>query len=210
MTFIYDILVNLNEEVIDFYDWNSNDEFTHIRKVPLFRANESVITDMLYRRVKVSEDFLNLIKDKTQMFSGRNIDNIPYAAIFCDTYKAIMVVFNSKGYVKERSKFLINEEFEVIDLTCSIKSSIINYNVINKNYKMVNMIRSDRSIVDNILRELDLIKDDKEKIEYLYYEWFDKKDSDNMYNDLVKDIKSVFTDKHKEFLDVINLLAVKK
>jgi len=210
MTFIYDILVNLNEEVIDFYDWNSNDEFTHIRKVPLFRANESVITDMLYRRVKLSEDFLNLIKDKTQMFSGRNIDNIPYAAIFCDTYKAIMVVFDSKGYVKERSKFLINEEFEVIDLTCSIKSSIINYNVINKNYKMVNMIRGDRSIVDNILRELDLIKDDKEKIEYLYYEWFDKKDSDNMYNDLVKDIKSVFTDKHKEFLDVINLLAVKK
>jgi len=48
-----------------------------------------------------------------------------------------------------------------------------------------------------------------EKIDYLYYEWFDSNDGDDKYFKLVSDLKSKFTDKHMEFLELLNLLTIK-
>ena len=35
MNYIYDILINFNENLYDFYDWNLNDQIDHIRKIPV-------------------------------------------------------------------------------------------------------------------------------------------------------------------------------
>lgn len=71
------------------------------------------------------------------------------------------------------------------------------------------MIRSEKKILNDILEELNSIKNDKEKIDYLYYEWFDSNDGDDKYFKLVSDLKSKFTDKHMEFLELLNLLTIK-
>ena len=34
MNYIYDILLNFKNKLYDFYDWNINDDITHIRKIP--------------------------------------------------------------------------------------------------------------------------------------------------------------------------------
>ena len=39
MTYIYDILLNFKEELIEFYDWNKNDNIIHIRKIPLLKIS---------------------------------------------------------------------------------------------------------------------------------------------------------------------------
>ena len=59
------------------------------------------------------------------------------------------------------------------------------------------------------MEELDTIKDDSEKIDYLYYEWFDTNDGDDKYITLIKDLKNKFTDKHMNFLELLNLLTIK-
>ena len=51
---------------------------------------------------------------------------------------------------------------------------------------------------------------DKEKINYLYYEWFNKEAAINAYTLLVKSIKKDYTDKHREFYSLLNMLTVKK
>ena len=45
MNYIYDILVNFKETLYDFYEWNKNDNITHIRKIPLFRINDIFFKD---------------------------------------------------------------------------------------------------------------------------------------------------------------------
>lgn len=210
MTFIYDILVNLNYELFDFYDWDEKDNFSHIRKTPLFKVNSNNISDFIFKKVKVDEEFLISIKDKTQMFSGRNVEVINYACIISDGNVAVMLEFDQEGYSKRKSKFLVNEEFEILDLVKSIKNTNIVYNVVNSNYKKINMIRSDKNILDSILDELFLIKEDNEKIDYLYYEWFDTDKGNNKYDELVHDLKKGFTSKHLEMKKLINLLTVKK
>ena len=38
MKYIYDIVLNFNEEFFEFYDWNLNDEITHIKKIPIIKT----------------------------------------------------------------------------------------------------------------------------------------------------------------------------
>ena len=210
MIYIYDVLINLNEEMFDFYDWEEYDSFLHVRRVPMYKVNTNVIYDFSSKKVKIDDVVLASIKDKTQVFSSRNIEVISYGAVFTDGNNAVMIEFDEKGYSKRKSKFLVNEEMEILDVSKSMKVSNMHYNIINNKVKRNVMLRSEKKQLDLILSELENIKDDREKISYLYYEWFDKSDGENKYEKLVNDLKKSFTSKHLEILDVLNLLTVKK
>ncbi len=209
MVYVYDTLVNLNEELLDFYDWDEIDNYVHIRRIPLFKINELDYYDFVTKKIRLVEEELLRINDKTQIFSNRGIDNIKYALVVTDGSGALVLEFNDKGYVIRKSKFIINEEMEILGIAKEIKEEKIKYNVISKKIDRNSMIRSEKKILAEILEELDTIKDDSEKIDYLYYEWFDTNDGDDKYITLIKDLKNKFTDKHMNFLELLNLLTIK-
>lgn len=210
MVYVYDVLVNLNEMMYDFYDWEDSDNFIHVRRVPIFRVSKDTLIDMISKKVKVSEEFLSIIKDKTQVFSSRNIEVIHYSCVFSNSNSAFMIEFKDNGEVKKKSKFLINEEVEILEIAEGMKECNIDYVLLSKRIEKNAMIRSEKKLLDSIIRELDSIKEDEERINYLYYEWFETEEGVNKYDRLVKDIKSKFTSKHKEFLELLNLLTIKK
>lgn len=210
MIYVYDVLINLNEELFDFYDWEENDDFSHVRRAPLFKVNYDVYSDFCVRKVRLGEESLSLIKDKTQLFSSRNIEVLPYATVFTDGEHAIMIEFDNKGFSKRKSKFLVNEEMEIIDISNSLKLSKIDYNVVNNKVRVNNMLRSEKRILNDILAELGNLKGDNERIDYLYYEWFNKQEGNDKYEKLVTSLKKEFTNRHLEFLDLLNLLTIKK
>lgn len=209
MVYVYDTLVNLNEELIDFYDWEESDDYIHIRRVPLFKVKAVDYVNLVNKKVKFDESELAKINDKTQVFSSRGIDTIKYAMVVTDGNGAVILEINSNGYISRKSKFIVSEEMEILDLAKGVKEDKIKYEVINKKINRNTMIRSEKRIVKNILEELESIKDDTEKIDYLYYEWFDTNDGEDKYLKLVKTLKSKFTNKHMEFLELLNLLTIK-
>lgn len=210
MNYVYDILVNLNEEVYDFYDWEETDNFVHVRRVPLFKLSHEDYINVGYKKVKLKEELLLEIKDKTQVFSSRNIEIIPYSMIVSDGISAIMLEFDERGYTSRKSKFLVNEEIEVVEVASNMKESIFKYNVVNNKVRRNTMLRSEKVVLKNILKELENLKDDSLKIDYLYYEWFDSNNGENKYEKLVKSLKAGFTSEHLEFLELLNLLTIKK
>lgn len=210
MNYVYDILVNLNEEVYDFYDWEETDNFVHVRRVPIYRVGHEDYLNLSLKKIKLSDEVLSSIKDKTQVFSSRNIEVIPYSLIVSDEVSAIMIEVDEKGYTRRKSKFLVNEEMEILDVVCNMKISEIKYNVVNNRVKRNVMIRSEKKVLNNILKELDKLKDDEIKIDYLYYEWFNTNTGVDKYEKLVKGLKASFTARHMEFLELLNLLTIKK
>ena len=48
MNFIYDILLNFNNEYYEFYDWNNDDKLTHIRKMPIFKISDDALKNIIY------------------------------------------------------------------------------------------------------------------------------------------------------------------
>lgn len=209
MVYVYDTLVNLSEDLIDFYDWEETDDFDHIRRVPLYKLSESDYFNFVTKKIKLGEEEMEKICDKTQIFSSRGIDTLKYACVVTDGKSATILEFASNGHVKRKSSFLVNEEMEILDMAKSLKEDKLYFNVVSKKVNRNSMIRSEKKILSDILNELESVKEDKLRIDYLYYEWFDTNDGEDKYSELVKDLKVKFTDKHLEFLELLNLLTMK-
>ena len=59
MNYIYDVYLNLNEILYDFFDWNKNDKIIHIKKIPVFKIEEEILIKLITNTVKVNNEFLS-------------------------------------------------------------------------------------------------------------------------------------------------------
>lgn len=210
MNYVYDILSNFNQELYDFYDWDKNDNFTHLRKVPSFRVSKEVLVDLMFKKVKIKGNLLKLIKDKTQVFTKEGVDVIEYCFIVSDSVNALGVILDEDGVVYKRSKFLVSEELEINKCLKTSKIYNVEYNLLSSKTHYSNMTRNEEKVTNLILNELELIMDSTDKIDYLYYEWFNTNKGKNKYKKLVSSIKNSYTSKHEYILELLNLLKIKK
>lgn len=210
MNYVYDILSNFNQELYDFYDWDKNDNFTHLRKVPSFRVSKEVLVDLMFKKVKIKGNLLKLIKDKTQVFTKEGVDVIEYCFIVSDSVNSLGVILDEDGVIYKRSKFLVSEELEINKCLKTSKIYNVEYNLLSSKTHYSNMTRNEEKITNLILNELELIMDSTDKIDYLYYEWFNTNKGKNKYKKLVSSIKSSYTSKHEYILELLNLLKIKK
>lgn len=210
MNYVYDILSNFNQELYDFYDWDKNDNFTHLRKVPSFRVSKEVLVDLMFKKVKIKGNLLKLIKDKTQVFTKEGVDVIEYCFIVSDSVNALGVILDEDGVVYKRSKFLVSEELEINKCLKTSKIYNVEYNLLSSKTHYSNMTRNEEKVTNLILNESELIMDSTDKIDYLYYEWFNTNKGKNKYKKLVSSIKSSYTSKHEYILELLNLLKIKK
>lgn len=210
MNYVYDILSNFNQELYDFYDWDKNDNFTHLRKVPSFRVSKEVLVDLMFKKAKIKGNLLKLIKDKTQVFTKEGVDVIEYCFIISDSVNALGVILDEDGVVYKKSKFLVSEELEINKCLKTSKIYNVEYNLLSSKTHYSNMTRNEEKVTNLILNELELIMDSTDKIDYLYYEWFNTNKGKNKYKKLVSSIKSRYTSKHEYILELLNLLKIKK
>lgn len=210
MNYVYDILSNFNQKLYDFYDWDKNDNFTHLRKVPSFRVSKEVLVDLMFKKVKIKGNLLKLIKDKTQVFTKEGVDVIEYCFIVSDSVNSLGVILDEDGVIYKRSKFLVSEELEINKCLKTSKIYNVEYNLLSSKTHYSNMTRNEEKVTNLILSELELIMDSTEKIDYLYYEWFNTNKGKNKYKKLVSSIKSSYTSKHEYMLELLNLLKIKK
>lgn len=210
MNYVYDILSNFNQELYDYYDWDKNDNFTHLRKVPSFRVSKEVLVDLMFKKVKIKGNLLKLIKDKTQVFTKEGVDVIEYCFIVSDSVNALGVILDEDGVVYKRSKFLVSEELEINKCLKTSKIYNVEYNLLSSKTHYSNMTRNEEKVTNLILNELELVMDSTDKIDYLYYEWFNTNKGKNKYKKLVSSIKSSYTSKHEYILELLNLLKIKK
>jgi hypothetical protein len=55
MNYIYDIYLNFNNQLYDFFDWNKSDKLTHIKMIPIFKVNEETIRSFISNIIKLDE-----------------------------------------------------------------------------------------------------------------------------------------------------------
>ena len=206
MTYIYDILVNFSNILYEFYEWSKKDKILHIKRIPLIKVKSKVIDDLCFNNVKVDKQFLDLISDITEKYDFKKIK---YASIFTDGEKVIVLEFNDKGEVKNRSKLLLEDEDEVNNYSLRCDLVDINYKILNKCNNSSNLTRKENNIRSILLKDLNnsYKSENYQKISYMYYEFFNKK-KDNyelMYNELLESINNNFNKKH---LDLYNVLLL--
>lgn len=176
---IYDILVNFKKIPYEFYEWNKEDDVKHVKKMPSIKVSDSVLYDIFYNDAVVSKNFLDQIKDKTEIFFGRTVKKVKYACVIYNDDVALSILLNDNGEIIGKSKLLFDEEDDVLKEDVPLKE--IDYNVIKKVKKISGLTRREAKIVLLLSKYLDKIYESKknDEIKYMYFECFNKVEEDN-------------------------------
>lgn len=194
MNYIYNIKINLKDNLINFYEWEQSDKITSLKKVKIFVINNYDYNNILKMNIKIRKEFLKNIM----------LDNL--ICLFTNGVDIVCTKFNEDGAISKISKLDLEEEREVLDeINYKIKTKLF-YSKIDKsnNYKL--LTRKEERIKNKLLEFLNSSKENTELIDYLYYEWFNKTTSTNKYTELLNDIKNDYSSKHTKLLKIIELI----
>ena len=213
MTYIYDILLNFNNDFYEFYEWNSDDYLYHIKRIHLIKIDSKTYNDILNNKVEIKDDLLFNIFNKCEYFDNRKVMSIPYAIMLTDSYRVMAITLNMNGIVTKYSSLLLDEEEDVLEVSEKLGTIKLNYSIIEER-KLNNLTRNERNIIKYIKKDLDRAYKDKNinKLKYLYYEYFNKENDDIklIYNSLIDTLNNKINDKHYDLYNLIKLSLTHK
>ena len=206
MIYIYDLTLNFNDRLYDFYDWKDTDNITHYRKIPLIKLSDKKYDKFLNNKVVVDEELLSLVRDKAQQYKGRMLKTVKYAFVLTNGFDAFAVMLDDGGTSVKKSKLVIGEELEVIDLANNLKVKDVSFNIVCKDNFVNKFTRDEEVIINDVVSKINDHKDNLELLKYLYYEWNNKiYVGKSCYDDLIKDITSQYSDKLNKLNEILNL-----
>ena len=207
---ISDIILNfLDGRLYEFFEWNSDDSFEHIKSIPLFKVESSVLEDFILNKIKCSTNFLKEINNKTEVFVSGTIKRIEYATIFTDGNRAIAFEFSDKGEKLTMSSLLLDEEEEILDLVTDMDIISIEYKILEREKEKL-YTRKEQFIRNYIIQDLKAayVNKDYNKIKYLYEEIYNSsnKGVDYKYKRLLRDINTGFNKKYIRLFNILKLV----
>ena len=203
MKYIYDIVLNFQENYYEFYEWKRKDKLKNISKIPLYRVESEDLLILKNNKVKIDKQLLNQIKN----------DNKNYKKIIClvsNTKISIGLLFDETGLLLKRSSLIYEEEDEVNNYAKELDITPINY-IENKKKSNLNELRLEKekkeittSYIDNAT-DINILK-------YLYYEYFNKECNNilTIKKILKKEINKSWTKQQNKLYQTIKLLNKKK
>lgn len=210
MTYIYDIVLNFNTLFYEFFEWEDKDKITIIKKIPVIKVDSSLLDDLFNKKIIITDDFLTEINSKCEIIENKHIKSLKYACLFTDTYRVIGVLFNSKCETVKVSDLLLSDQSEVLNISKRTNLKNISYNIVGIRNNNSFLTRKEIKIRDYLLNELSSInnKKDYNKLEYLYFEFFNKIPDNNIdiYNQLTSEIKNNITNSHLKLYKLLKLI----
>lgn len=212
MNYIYDITLNFNKELYDFYEWNKEDDINFYIKIPIFKVEDNIIDDFITSTFIVDKTFLSKILNKTESYSKTNIKINKYSCVFTSIDRVVAVCFNEKGESILKSNLSIDEETDVLEFSKLIKYSLIDYKIKEKNnVKNKFITREEKYIKKTFLSYINQIYDNREydKLKYVFYEVYDQKSNNEskIYSKLINLVENN-TDKINKLKKVFDELKM--
>ena len=198
MNYVYDIYLNLNNVLYDFFDWDKNDKLIHIKKIPIFKISEESFKHIINNTIILNEDIIKNIEYKTELWNVN--DKIMYSCIFCDSNNAIGIEFDSDGKSIKKSSLYIDEELDIIEMSEALKFSNIDFQILSKSNTLLKTRKEIRE-EKFISRELKI--SDNSRLNYIYFECFGKKENDK--DIIIKNLKTIKA--KKNLYDILKLTS---
>lgn len=202
MSYIYDILLNFNKNLIEYFEWEDTDNIKYVKKIMLFKTTTDVIRDIANYEVLLDSSFTGNIP-KYDINNSREEGKI---CLLTDENIVIgLLIKNNK--VEFISRLLLDEEYDALETASHITTTRINYKKLKqRNRDKSNLTRKELTIKQNLLQKIEVLYKNKkvEELKYLYYEYTNKenKNIDYIYNYL----KNSLTNFDKNHINLYNIL----
>lgn len=205
MNYIYDINLNFNDVYYEQFEWNKGDKIKRIKKIPIIKISETDFIKIYNYNFKIDKDIFDKIKSKTETYNNRN--KLYAYCLFSSDNNVLAIKFDKFGNSKQISSLCVEDELDIIE-GIKISKKKINFTLKEKRkkYYQTRYERKSKIYITNQLNKLD-IKNDKDKINYIYYECFNE--LNNNTNESLEKIKFYLTHNNpnenlKYFLNLYN------
>ena len=209
MSYVYDLVLNFNNSLLEFYEWKKDDLLHHIKRINLIRVDSITYNTIYDNIVSFNNDFLLSIFNRCEYFNNRNIETIPYAFLLTDAYRVIGITLDNTGKTIKYSRLLLDEEEDVLDVSEKLAEIKMDYKIIKKKDQDEFRTRQEINIINYIKKDInnDYKKKDLNKLKYLYYEYFNKHcdDIDVIYRELLSELDKDINKKHYDLYNLIKL-----
>lgn len=201
MNYAYDILLNFLDgpRIYDFFEWKKQDKIKNINRIPVFLVNKKTFIDIVNNDVVIEKDFLNIIKNKTTIFSSEYNKYIKYAFIITNKEKCYGINLDDKGNIIGKSSLLLDEEDEILELSDNMEEKEVKYKLKKYNLKTNNIYtRTEENKIRFITKELEKAhnENNEEKLNYIYDEVLKDRKKSNNYEELI----TIVNDNNKEVI----------
>ncbi len=199
MFYVYDIVLNFNFELYDFYEWKKDDIIYHIKKIGLFLVSNNEFNYLLSNIVMFDNQFLLSIYNQCEFYANRQIDLIPYAFLLTDKYRVMAILLDSSGKTIKYSSLLLDEEEDILNLSKKLNEVNLTYQYIKERhcdfFKTRFEINIIRYIKNNIKNDLKI--NNLDRLRYLYFEYFNKEcdDINQIFHELSLELSNDFSNK---------------
>jgi len=205
MNYIYDIYLNLNETLYDFFDWNKNDKLIHIKKIPVIKVSEDILKLLIANNIKINDELLAQIYNKTEVWNMNT--KINYCALFATNSDIIAIEFDKNGKNISKSVLFIDEELEVLEIVNKLCEKIINFEILNK---QKNIFKTRKQINEDNFICKELKNMDESRLNYIYFECFGKREKNKKI--ILENIKKLQKNSkiYRNLYDILKLTATTK
>ncbi len=207
MTYIYDILLNFNQDFYEFYEWDKGDNLTIVKKIPLLKVSSSVIDDVLTKKIKIEDPFV--LDLNTEIFENKKNKILKYTFLITDTYRVLAISLNQDLILTKISDLLLEENIDALNISKRCKLTEIAYTIIDTKKNNCFLTRNELKIKNYLIQEFTRIKkeNDLEKLKYLYFEYFNKTPvKENYYQELLNSLDHDVTKNHLKLYKLIKLI----
>ena len=173
MDYIYDIVLNFQNEYYDFYEWQPDDKIINLKKIPIYKIT--------------TNDYLN-IKNNNVTIIRSTLPKNNKIFLLTNGIEVMGVLLNNKGMVIKKSSLLFEESDEILEDRDLIKQVNIKY-IINRKNEIKYISRLKKEKVKYLNEYFSGISKDEDEyfLKYLYYDIFnyDEKDINKVYSSLL-------------------------
>lgn len=211
MKYIYDIYLNFQNKLYEFYDWDKNDKIYHIRRIPAIKVDYKTLKDIIKNEVEFKIDNLDL-ENKCEYYEGKSVKK--FKSCFLITDGKNIVSINIKENKVLKSKLILFEEEDIIRELKTLNKINLEYKIIKKIDSIDTLTRKENEIYINIIEYIDKLHENKEieKIKYLYYECFNIKEDNikKIVDDFKYNLSNNFSIFGPKIYDFYNLTKIAK
>lgn len=202
MNYIYDIVLNFQDNYYQFFEWNRKDKIKNIEKIPVYRVKDRDLLNLKYNKITIDNQLLNQIKED-------NKKNKKIICLFSNTKQSLGILLSQEGTILKRSSLLFEEEEEVNNYSKTLPITTINY-IENKEKAPINKLRIQIEKKDTLIEYLNKTND-LLTLKYIYYEYYEQEcdSQEQIKESLLQELNKDWNQKQNNLYQLIKLLNQK-
>jgi len=175
MDYIYDIVLNFQNNYYEFYEWKTTDKIINVKKILVYLVNNQDYLNLKYNQVILDR---KILPNQIKMFLVTN------------GVEVMGLLLDVDGKIIKRSSLLLDEADDVLEEKETIKNLPLKY-IKNKEKSHITynrLLEEKINFIQKYFSNIDIERDEY-LLKYIYYEIYNKEE-DNI-NKVYKQLKEL-------------------